>query len=83
MAAELTYMEAGQLPLDEAALARRLFAGEIIIFRQLPQMIALQRDAWARACAAFGSRQRFGAMCRALLDAGWPVARCPPRREHS
>lgn len=37
--------------------------------------------AWLDAAplASFGSRQRFSAMCRALLDAGWPIQDGPSR----
>lgn len=37
--------------------------------------------AWLEAAplASFGNRQRFSAMCRALLDAGWPIHDGPSR----
>jgi hypothetical protein len=69
------------LPSDVAerlpkALIHRNVPGE-----KIHAYLQAMDKAWLDAAplAAFGSRQRFGAMCRALLDAGWPVQDGPSR----
>lgn len=69
------------LPSDVAerlpkALIHRNVPGE-----KIHAYLQAMDQAWLEAAplAAFGNRQRFGAMCRALLDAGWPIQDGPSR----
>jgi hypothetical protein len=69
------------LPSDVAerlpkALIHRNVPGE-----RIHAYLQAMDKAWLEAAplASFGNRQRFTAMCRALLDAGWPVQDGPTR----
>jgi hypothetical protein len=69
------------LPSDVAerlpkALIHRNVPGE-----KIHAYLQAMDKAWLDAAplASFGSRQRFTAMCRALLDAGWPIQDGPSR----
>ena len=70
-----------KLPSDVAerlpkALIHRNVPGE-----KIHAYLQAMDKAWLEAAplASFGNRQRFSAMCRALLDAGWPVQDGPSR----
>ena len=70
-----------ELPSDVAerlpkALIHRNVPGE-----KIHAYLAAMDQAWLEAAplASFGNRQRWSAMCRGLLDAGWPVHDGPSR----
>ena len=70
-----------ELPSDVAerlpkALIHRNVPGE-----KIHAYLAAMDQAWLEAAplASFGNRQRWSAMCRRLLDAGWPVQDGPSR----
>jgi hypothetical protein len=70
-----------ELPSDVAerlpkALIHRNVPGE-----RIHSYLSAMDQAWLEAAplASFGNRQRWSAMCRGLLDAGWPVLDGPSR----